>query len=456
MKADGTVVAVGWEIHEECDVGPWTGINSITAGGAHTVGLNPHGTVVATGNSVDDQCDVGDWIDIAQISGGWDHTVGLKVDGTVIATGLDDNHQCDVDGWTGIVQVAAGGRHTVGLRSDGTLVAGGWNDEHHQCDVGDWDLDEGGWVLPLAYLNPQRYQVEYIFTVSNQGFNINELRVYAPRPVEWDAQENVLVDEVSPPPSDEGADPTHGNGMYHWHMWGQPLSGQTISFNVRFDFTAYEIITSIDPDDVQPYDDNESLYALYTQAEPFIEATDPQIVELASQVAEGETNPYLLARRFYDYIAVTDTLEYNLLRTDGWGAKALLTTGEGECGDFAALFCALCRAAGIPARPVAGHWAVSGEQAHIWAEFYVEPFGWIPVDPTIGHVDSGWRRDYYFGAMDNQRVIFNKGFSIYLDPPTPGNDMVAHLQGPYWFFWGSGDAEDMQLEWISWTVEEIP
>ena len=235
---------------------------------------------------------------------------------------------------------------------------------------------------------------------------------------------------------------------------GEPLPGQTISFIVRFNFTAYETITDIDPDDVQPYDQSESLYALYTQSEPFIEAADPEIAELANQVAEGETNPYLLARKFYDYIAVTDTLEYNLLRTDGWGAKALLTTGEGECGDFAALFCALCRATGVPARPVVGAWAASGEQGHVWAEFYVEPFGWIPVDPTIGHVDPRWR-GYYFGSMDNKRVIENKGFNIQLDPPTPGNDAVPGLQGPYWFFWGSGNAQDMHLEYTAWTVKKI-
>jgi len=264
----------------------------------------------------------------------------------------------------------------------------------------------------------------------------------------------VLVEEVSPPPTHDGADPMHGSGMYYWQRVGEPLSGEAISFKILFAFTAYETRTNIDPDDVQPYDDSESLYALYTQSERFIEAADAQIVALANQVADGETNPYLLARRFYDYVVAT--ARYELLGEGLRGAKRLVETGVGECGDYSALFCALCRVVGIPARPVVGYWAISGiEQTHVWAEFYVEPVGWIPVDPTVGQAQPG-KRDYYFGAMDNERVILNKGFNIQLDPPGPGNYVAPCLQVPLWWFWGSGDPQGMRIERTAWTVESIP
>ena len=57
------------------------------------------------------------------VSAGGTHTVGLRLDGTVAATGGNDFGQCDVENWTNIVAVSAGGNHTVGLRSDGTVVA---------------------------------------------------------------------------------------------------------------------------------------------------------------------------------------------------------------------------------------------------------------------------------------------------------------------------------------------
>jgi hypothetical protein len=44
-----------------CDVGNWTDIINITAGGAHTVGVKSEGNVVAVGDNSSGQCDVGGW-----------------------------------------------------------------------------------------------------------------------------------------------------------------------------------------------------------------------------------------------------------------------------------------------------------------------------------------------------------------------------------------------------------
>jgi alpha-tubulin suppressor-like RCC1 family protein len=151
LKDDGTVVAAGDNDYSQCDVGSWTGITQVAAGGAHTVGLTVNGTVVAVGctnygpppdpgvswlNVQCGQCNVGEWTDIIQVAtGGW-HTVGLKHDGTVVAVGQNYDGQCNVDGWTHIIQVAAGGWHTVGLKDDGTVVAVG--DYFWQLSVDDW------------------------------------------------------------------------------------------------------------------------------------------------------------------------------------------------------------------------------------------------------------------------------------------------------------------------------
>jgi alpha-tubulin suppressor-like RCC1 family protein len=151
LKSDGTVVGVGAEVPEflefpevpeefypgPCDVGNWTDITQVAAGGSHTVGLKKNGTVVAVGSNDLGQCNVSGWTDIIQVDASWYHTVGLKKDGTVVAVGWNYDGACDVDTWTGIRQVVAGGGHTVGLKKDGTVVAVGWND-FGQCDVGGW------------------------------------------------------------------------------------------------------------------------------------------------------------------------------------------------------------------------------------------------------------------------------------------------------------------------------
>ena len=137
LKADGTVVAVGGNDYGRCDVSGWENIVAIRAGYSHTVGLKADGTVVAVGYNEDGQCDVGGWENIVAISAGYSHTVGLKSDGTVVAVGGNDYGQCDVSGWTDIVAIRAGIYHTVGLKSDGTVVAVGYN-EDGQCDVSGW------------------------------------------------------------------------------------------------------------------------------------------------------------------------------------------------------------------------------------------------------------------------------------------------------------------------------
>jgi len=125
LKADGTIVGV-------YDASGWRDIVAVSAGSSRTVGLKADGTVVADGVSFDFQYDASGWRDIVAVSTGH-HTVGLKADGTVVATGNDNKGQRNVNGWRDIVAVATGFYHTVGLKADGTVVETGNNE-------GRWDV----------------------------------------------------------------------------------------------------------------------------------------------------------------------------------------------------------------------------------------------------------------------------------------------------------------------------
>ena len=137
LKADGTVMATGYNAYGECDVSDWKDVVDVSAGYNYTISLKANGTVVATGNNASRQCNVSNWKDIVAVSAGHNHTIGLKADGTVVATGYNEYGQCDVLGWTDIVSVSAGNDCTIGLKTDGTVVAVGYN-EYGQCDVLDW------------------------------------------------------------------------------------------------------------------------------------------------------------------------------------------------------------------------------------------------------------------------------------------------------------------------------
>ena len=75
---------------------------AISVGSNHTVGLKADGTVVAVGYNKYGQCEVSDWTDIVAVSAGDNHTVGLKADGTVVAVGDNDYDKCDVSLWRDI------------------------------------------------------------------------------------------------------------------------------------------------------------------------------------------------------------------------------------------------------------------------------------------------------------------------------------------------------------------
>ena len=135
LKSDGSVVAVGDNEYGQCNVGNWTDIIQV-ATGLHTVGLRSDGTVVAVGYNYSGECDVGGWANITQVAAGGGYTVGLESGGTLVAVGNNVFGQRNIGNWTDIVQVAAGDR-TLGLKSDGTVVAVGWN-RSGECDVGDW------------------------------------------------------------------------------------------------------------------------------------------------------------------------------------------------------------------------------------------------------------------------------------------------------------------------------
>ena len=307
---------------------------------------------------------------------------------------------------------------------------------------------------PVFYTNPQEYLVEYSVRVANGSFTLTDLHVYQPRLVEWDSQRNVQEVSVSPVANQASRDPVYGNGIYFWKLAGQPKPGEYVDFVFQTKVTVYEIMTQINPEEITGYNINDPVYILYTRAEKYIESDDPQMVALADQIAGDEQNPYRMARKFYDHI--TRTVAYN--KTAGLqGALSTSQSKRGEAGDFAALFVALCRAKGIPARPVVGYNARSGlDQATVWAEFSVEPFGWIPVDPVSGR-QQATMANYYFGNLENTRIIINKGYNIPLVPSAPDNFQPVYLQVPFYWYWGSaGDSNTVILTQNNWTVQKNP
>lgn len=150
--------------------------------------------------------------------------------------------------------------------------------------------------------------------------------------------------------------------------------------------------------------------------------------EWAAKVTEGQSSPLQKARAIYDYVFAT--MKYDKSGT-GWGRGDVLYACEakkGNCTDFHSLFIAMARSQGIPARFEIGFplppEKTSGEIAgyHCWAEFFEPEHGWIPVD-----ISEAWKhpekKDYFFGAHDDNRVQFTVGRDLELNPRQAGKPL---------------------------------
>ena len=152
---------------------------------------------------------------------------------------------------------------------------------------------------------------------------------------------------------------------------------------------------------------------------------DEELRELALNLSAGKTNVLEIIASFVEWIS--DNVKYASFEIPRYPNETY-NDGLGDCDDQANLFITLCRIVGIPAylqigciyAPMSfyysemiwkGHITVDVKSVgwHGWAMAYIPPWGWLPVDLTIGDVKADplnairgaarWHQ-YTFWAMD--------------------------------------------------------
>jgi transglutaminase-like putative cysteine protease len=152
------------------------------------------------------------------------------------------------------------------------------------------------------------------------------------------------------------------------------------------------------------------------------------IAELARTQTDGATQPMEKARRIYNYVA--STMKYDK-SGEGWGrgdAMWACDSKRGNCTDFHSVLIGMMRSSGIPARFEIGFPLPENKREgdisgyHCWAEFYIDGIGWIPVDASEASKHPA-KRDYFFGAVDADRVMFTYGRDLRLAPEQIGEPL---------------------------------
>lgn len=197
---------------------------------------------------------------------------------------------------------------------------------------------------------------------------------------------------------------------------------------------------------------------LYLEATDWM-PTDGIVKQTADGITQGLSSDHDKARAIYDWV-VENCSRDGAVRGCGTGdVVALLNSADrgGKCADLNALYVALARASGVPARDVygvrvapsqfgykslgAGSANITKAQ-HCRAEVFLSDFGWIAVDPADvrkvmleepprdNAIDSPAvvaAREKLFGAWEGNWLAYNAGHDLVL----PGSShKVAFLMYP--------------------------
>lgn len=267
-----------------------------------------------------------------------------------------------------------------------------------------------------SFPDKRTYLLQLTADISEVDMGANSmLTLRIPRPQQSASQHGVAMTECNPPPVFED----YNKSVIH-QVHSSQTKGKKIPFTQTFVVPVHSVSTEVDPDKVQGFSDTSRvLYKIYTEPDECVPSGQEAVIDLSKKIVERETNPYRQARRIYDYMLDNYRLLHQLLPKEVPSLN-LLASLQGDAYDYAIIFTALCRAAGIPAIPVSGVLVDNAKNSrnHWWAEIYLENFGWLPVDVAMAaglgfslSTEPENRREFYFGNMDFHHVAFSRGWN---------------------------------------------
>jgi transglutaminase-like putative cysteine protease len=276
---------------------------------------------------------------------------------------------------------------------------------------------------------PVRHRITFSVTVpgNTRGAKAGSvIRAWLPFPQEYRQQRDVKLIRSAPEGGRIAPNAVEGNpvtgapqrSVYFEHRLTDPA--RPVKFEIEFEYTSSAYYPILDDAKAKPLS-SPGDFSNYMGARPPHIAFSPELRETVDKIVADETNPLVKARKIFHHldreIRYCAEMEYSTIPS--FSEKAL-STGQGDCGVQTMLLITMLRAAGIPARWQSGWQTKPGQtNMHDWAEFYVEPWGWLPIDQSYGRrvSDDPKIREFYFGHQDAYRMIVNRDYGTQFHPP---------------------------------------
>ncbi len=296
-------------------------------------------------------------------------------------------------------------------------------------------------LFPQGSLAGERKGVVTVKFNLNAPADAKRVDLWIPYPV---SDENQEIDEVavSGNYSSMGVyrEGKFGNNILHAE-WNSPAGQRTLTYTFRV--SRKEVVTKNFPGKEAAIPGRELEIFL---ASTSLGSTGGAAREYADRIAGGKKTVLAKAAAIYDW-TVENMYRDPDVKGCGLGeVDALLRKLGGKCADIHSVFVTLARAGGIPAREVFGIRMPRGKEGdmtkaqHCWAEFYMPGYGWVVVDPAdvrkailekkMTLKEAQHLREYYFGAVDENRVAFGTGRDLKLNPPQQG-EPLNYFMYPY-------------------------
>ncbi len=296
-------------------------------------------------------------------------------------------------------------RPTLLLLLLGILACGGSQDSPGQPAAGPARSAAAATATPRPaplLLEDVTWKLRWDLSYRNSGDKPASVQVEVPIPQDRDAWQTVEEVTFQPQPHSQRTD-AFGNRLAIYE-WRDVPPGSTIHAQAQARLTRRAVSFAPDAGQVRPPGPELSGYL---KAEPGILAQDPVILRAAQAAVGHETNPYYRLVRLYDFVR---DLDYQLT-SQAQGDREAMRSRVVQCSDAAGLLVSMARALGIPARYVAGMYLRPEEPdtrtTHAWAEVWIEPYGWLPVDPTMGRFSD--TRGSRLGQLDSAYVVAWEG-----------------------------------------------
>jgi len=287
-----------------------------------------------------------------------------------------------------------------------------------------------------VFQNRQNLLISMETEVSNvKAEKNNTLFLRTVFPEETNSQSNVKVIFNAPPPLVQN----HNEEIVY--QFDNIREDDKISVKQQYGITTYEIKTNINVREISLKVHNQKLHDYYIRETPLLPVKNSQIKDFATSITKDEKSPYLKAKKLYEYIITDFNIIKETVANRTQTVLSMIESKQGSPYDVSLLFSTLCRASDIPCIPISGV-ITDGQKTylHWWAEFYVDSYGWVPLDigmalnvPFVSNIENA--KNYYFGNLDGNRVSFSHGEKEILQMTSTGKTYSRERNFALQSFW---------------------